>query len=116
MAQLESAREAVKRTGRKYMVYYAERLHDEGSILAGELVQAGEIGRVISVTGFGPHRLGAAGRPKWFFEREKYGGILCDIGSHQLEQFLFYGGEEDEVVNSNRIADFAHSAYQALEA
>ena len=71
MAQLESAREAVKRTGRKYMVYYAERLHDEGSILAGELVQAGEIGRVISVTGFGPHRLGAAGRPKWFFEREK---------------------------------------------
>jgi len=115
MAQLESAREAVKRTGRKYMVYYAERLHDEGSILAGELVQAGEIGRVISVTGFGPHRLGAAGRPKWFFEREKYGGILCDIGSHQLEQFLFYGGEEDAVVNSSRIANFAHPEYPELE-
>ena len=25
-------------------------------------------------------------------KREKYGGILCDIGSHQIEQFLYYCG------------------------
>ena len=113
--QLASAREAVSRTGRKYMVYYGERLHDEGSVLAGYLVEAGEIGKVIAVTGFGPHRLGAPGRPAWFFEREKYGGILCDIGSHQIEQFLFYGKEEDAVVNGSRIANFAHPEYPELE-
>ena len=115
LSQLADARAAVRRTGKKYMVYYAERLHDEGSILAGYLVHSGEIGKVVSVTGFGPHRLGAPGRPAWFFEREKYGGILCDIGSHQFEQFLYYAGEEDAVVTASRIANFAHPEYPELE-
>ncbi len=115
MEQLFSAKEAVRRTGRKYMVYYAERLHDEGSILAGYIAHSGDIGKVISVTGFGPHRLGAPGRPSWFFEREKYGGILCDIGSHQIEQYLFYAGEEDATVVSSRIANFSHPDYPELE-
>ena len=115
MAQLDSAKAKVKETGKKYMCYYAERLHDEGSILAGYLVDAGEIGKVISVTGFGPHRLGAPGRPKWFFEREKYGGILCDIGSHQIDQFLFYAKEDDARVVSSRIANYAHPDYPELE-
>ncbi len=115
LSQLASAREAVKRTGKKYMVYYAERLHDEGSILAGYIAHSGDIGRIISVNGFGPHRLGAPGRPGWFFEREKYGGILCDIGSHQIEQFLYYTGEEDADVVASRVANFAHPEYPELE-
>ena len=115
LEQLKSAKKAVAQTGRKYMVYYAERLHDEGSILAGYLVRDGAIGKVISVTGFGPHRLGAPGRPAWFFEREKYGGILCDIGSHQIEQYLYYTGEEDATVTASRIANFAHPEYPELE-
>ena len=115
LEQLASARQKVKETGKKYMVYYAERLHDEGSILAGYIARSGDIGKVISVTGFGPHRLGAPGRPAWFFEREKYGGILCDIGSHQFEQFLYYAEEEDAAVTSSRIANFAHPEYPELE-
>ena len=63
LEQLDSAKKAVTETGKKYMVYYAERLHDEGSILAGYIAESGEIGKVVSVTGFGPHRLGAPGRP-----------------------------------------------------
>ncbi len=115
LAQLADARETVERTGKKYMVYYSERLHVEGAILAGYMIDAGEIGRVISVTGFGPHRLGAAGRPKWFFEREKYGGILCDIGSHQIEQYLHFAGEEDASVQLSRIGNYAHPEYPELE-
>ena len=115
LEQLASAKQKVKETGKKYMVYYAERLHDEGSILAGYIAKSGEIGKVISVTGFGPHRLGAPGRPAWFFEREKYGGILCDIGSHQFEQFLYYTGEEEAKVTASRIANFAHPEYPELE-
>ena len=115
LEQLAAAKEAVERTGKKYMVYYCERLHDEGALLAGYIAESGDIGRVISVTGFGPHRLGAAGRPAWFFEREKYGGILCDIGSHQFDQFLHYAKEEDAAVASSRVANFAHPEYPELE-
>ena len=115
LEQLDRAKEVTERTGRKYMVYYAERLHDEGSILAGYIAESGEIGRVISVTGFGPHRLSAGTRPAWFFERKKYGGILCDIGSHQIEQYLYYAKEEDASVVSSRIANYAHPEYPELE-
>lgn len=115
LEQLASARAKAEATGKKYMVYYAERLHDEGALLAGYMVDAGEIGRVVAVNGFGPHRLNAPSRPAWFFEREKYGGILCDIGSHQIEQYLHYSGEEDAVVTSSRIANYAHPDYPELE-
>lgn len=115
MEQLNSAKAMVNETARKYMVYYSERLHVEGAILAGYMIDQGEIGRVLSVAGFGPHRLGAGGRPAWFFEREKYGGILCDIGSHQIEQYLHFAGEEDATVQSARIANYDHPDYPELE-
>ena len=115
MAQLDEAKKAVRETGRKYMVYYSERLHVEGAILAGYMIDQGEIGKVIQVTGFGPHRLGASWRPHWFFEREKYGGILCDIGSHQIEQYLYFAGEEDATVQLSRIGNYAHPEYPELE-
>ncbi len=115
LQQLADARKTVAETGRKYMVYYSERLHVEGAILAGYMIDGGEIGRVLCVNGFGPHRLGAAGRPGWFFEKEKYGGILCDIGSHQIEQYLHFAGEEDAVVQLSRIGNYAHPEYPELE-
>ena len=115
LEQLDSAKKMVAQTGKKYMVYYGERLHVEGAVLAGNLIEQGAIGKVIHVEGFGPHRLGAAGRPQWFFEKEKYGGILCDIGSHQIEQYLFYAGEEDGTVSRSRIANYAHPQYLELD-
>ena len=113
--QLASAKKAVADTGRKYMVYYSERLHVEGAVMAGYMIDRGEIGRVLSVSGFGPHRLNAPSRPEWFFEKEKYGGILCDIGSHQIEQYLHYAGEEDAIVEFARIANYNHPEYPELE-
>jgi predicted dehydrogenase len=106
--QLESTRKVVQETGRKYMVYYSERLHVEAAIHAGELVHGGAIGRVVQVVGLGPHRLNKPSRPSWFFEREKFGGILCDIGSHQFEQFLFYSGATDATVTQAAVANFAN--------
>ncbi|WP_019532702.1 Gfo/Idh/MocA family protein [Paenibacillus ginsengihumi] len=115
LAQLEEARAKVKETGRKYMVYYSERLHVESAMFAGELIEQGAIGRVVQVMGWGPHRLNAPSRPQWFFEREKYGGILCDIGSHQIEQFLFYSGARDAQVTSSRVANYNNKEYPELE-
>ena len=115
LAQLESAKAMAQKTGRKYMVYYGERLHVEGAILAGYMIEQGEIGQVIHVEGFGPHRLGAPGRPAWFFEKEKYGGILCDIGSHQIEQYLHFAGEEDAKVVCSRIGNYANPDHPELD-
>ena len=95
LEQLEAARKKVRETGCKYMVYYSERLHVEGAVFAGQLIEQGAVGRVLQVLGMGPHRLSAESRPAWFFEHERYGGILCDIGSHQIEQYLYYSGEKD---------------------
>ncbi|HEY0256687.1 MAG TPA: Gfo/Idh/MocA family oxidoreductase [Candidatus Methylacidiphilales bacterium] len=113
--QLETARKTAAHTGRKYMVYYSERLHVECAVYAGELIAGGAIGRVIQVLGLGPHRLSAPSRPAWFFERAKYGGILCDIGSHQIEQFLFYSGAQDATVTEAVVANYAHPEYPELE-
>jgi predicted dehydrogenase len=113
--QLATARETAARTGRKYMVYYSERLHVECAVLAGQLIQDGAIGRVVQTMGTGPHRLNAASRPPWFFDHEQYGGILCDIGSHQSEQFLYYTGAKDATVNYAAIGNFANPEYPELE-
>lgn len=113
--QLAQARRIAGETGRKYMVYYSERLHSESGVHAGQLVRQGVIGRVIQVIGLGPHRLSKASRPAWFFEKAKYGGILCDIGSHQVEQFLFYAGATDATVNSAAVANFNNPDTPELE-
>ncbi len=115
LSQLASARAKAAETGRKYMVYYGERLHSESAVYAGQLVRAGAVGRVIQVLGLGPHRLNAPSRPDWFFKKEKYGGILCDIGSHQIEQFLYYANETEARVERSQIGNFAHPEYPELD-
>jgi len=115
LEQVDAAREAAKRTGQKYMVYYSERLHVESAVFAGQLIADGAIGRVVQVIGTGPHRLNAASRPDWFFRKAQYGGILCDIGSHQIEQFLFFAGCADARVVSSKVANYHNKRYPELE-
>jgi len=116
LEQLADARLAVERTGQIHVVYYGERLCSECAMLAGDLIDQGTIGRVLQVIGLGPHRLGAFdSRPDWFFQKEKYGGILCDIGSHQCEQFLHYTGAKEASVNFARVENFAHPQFPELE-
>lgn len=115
LEQLETARVKVKQTGLKYVVYYSERLHVESAVFGGQLIKDGAIGRVIQVIGLGPHRLNPASRPAWFFEREKYGGILCDIGSHQIEQYLYFADVQDAQVVRSQVANYNHPEYPELE-
>lgn len=115
LEQLAAAKAKTAETRRKYMVYYSERLHVESAVYAGQLIQAGAIGRVLQVMGMGPHRLNEESRPQWFFQREKYGGILCDIGSHQIEQILYYTGAKDATVSYSQVANYAHPQYPELE-
>lgn len=116
LEQLAEARRVCAATGRKYAVYFSERLHVECAIAAGDLVQQGRIGRVVQVLGLGPHRHGPAGsRPAWFYDKAKYGGILCDIGSHQLEQFLFFTGNTEATVQAAKVANYHFPDQPGLE-
>ncbi|HZR52636.1 MAG TPA: Gfo/Idh/MocA family oxidoreductase [Streptosporangiaceae bacterium] len=115
LGQLAAVREAAARTGRKYAVYFGERLHSESAVFAGQLVAQGAIGRVVQVMGMGPHRMNPASRPGWFFAHDAHGGIICDIGSHQLEQVLFYGGCDDATITAARVANYAHKQYPGIE-
>lgn len=115
LAQLAEARRLAAESGCRYAVYYNERLHSECSVHAGRLVHAGAIGRVIQTLGTGPHRLNAKSRPAWFFERAKYGGILCDIGSHQVEQFLFFTGASNAELKYAAARNSAHPEYPEFQ-
>ena len=115
LAQLAAARAAVADTGRKYLVYYAERLHNAPTFYAGELIRGGAIGRVLQVLIMAPHNLAPQSRPGWFFEKERYGGIITDIGSHQFEQFLYFAGAAGGRVNYARVANLGHPETPGLE-
>lgn len=114
LAQLEQAKRKVLETGRKYAVYYSERLHVESAVFAGQLVEQGAIGRVMQTLGVGPHREGE-GRPEWFYDKALFGGILCDIGSHQIEQFLFYTGNRNARVVASQVRNVNHPQYPLFE-
>ncbi|SEC17667.1 Gfo/Idh/MocA family protein [Microbacterium hydrocarbonoxydans] len=114
MEGLAAARDAVDRTGRKFAVYYGERVHSEAAILAGQLIDQGAIGRVLQVASFGPHRIGS-GRPDWFYDPQQYGGIICDIGSHNFEQMLYYTGATSGEIVSSTVANYAHPETPGLQ-
>jgi predicted dehydrogenase len=115
LEQLAQAKEVVARTKRKYFVYYSERLHNEAGMFATDLMDQDVIGRVIQVVSLAPHRLSKSSRPDWFFQRDKFGGILCDIGSHQFEQFLTYTRSTDATISHAAIGNFANLDHPEFE-
>lgn len=109
--QFKKVKKIQKETNRIYSIMYSERLGSPASVKAAELVQAGAIGKVVQTIGIGPHRMSPKTRPDWFFDPNKAGGILCDIGSHQCDQFLFYTGSKQAEVNFSQIGNFNLPSY-----
>ena len=54
-------------------------------------------------------------RPAWFFEKAHYGGILCDIASHQFDQFLFFTGSTKAEIVASQVGNVNHPQYPGLE-
>ncbi len=113
--QLEAVKKTVKETGMKYFVYYGEFVSVEASVYAKQLVDRGIIGDVFHMDIVAPHRLNAPTRPDWFFKRHETGGIITDIGSHQLYQFFEFSGAKDAKIESARVANFFASEYASAE-
>jgi predicted dehydrogenase len=124
LEQLAAVRKTIAETGRIYAIMYSERLEVKAAVKAGELVQTGAIGRVIQTINIAPHQImqghgdaggGSGGRPDWFWVPEQYGGILCDIGSHQVDQFLFYTGSTEAEIVESQIANVAHPGHPRFQ-
>ena len=108
MAQLDAIMAMQAKTGRIWSVDFSERFEVPAVTRAAELVAQGAIGLVVQTVGLGPHRLNRATRPDWFFDRAAYGGILTDIASHQIDQFLFFTGAKDAQITLASVANIAH--------
>lgn len=107
LADVEAIERTARETGRIFSICFSERFVVRACEAAARLVAAGEIGRVVQTVGLGPHRLNRAIRPDWFFERDAFGGILVDIASHQIDQFLFFTGSREAEIVASATANYA---------
>jgi predicted dehydrogenase len=114
-AQIEEIKKVQAETGRIFSVLYSEHFEVPAAVEAGNLIAQGAIGEVVNTVGLGPHSLRLNNRPDWFFTRKSYGGILCDIASHQFEQFLFFSGAMDGEVVSASVANRNHPHRPGLQ-
>lgn len=115
LEQLAEARHVQAETKRIYSICFSERFEVGAAVRAGELIQAGAIGQVVQTVGLGPHRIHPPERPDWFYQRARYGGILTDIASHQVDQFLFYTGSTQAEVAASQVANYKHPQFLELE-
>jgi predicted dehydrogenase len=113
--QLAEARRVQAETRRIYSIVYSERFENRATVRAGELVKAGAIGRVVQTIGLGPHRMNIPSRPQWFFDKARYGGILCDIAAHQADQFLFFTNSTQADVVASQVGNVHYPQYPAFE-
>jgi predicted dehydrogenase len=115
LEQLAAVRKTVKETKRKFAVMYSERLEVRAAVHAGDLIRQGAIGKVIQTINLGPHRMNIPSRPQWFFDKARYGGILCDIGSHQADQFLYYTNSTSAKVVAAQVGNLLYPQYPKFE-
>jgi predicted dehydrogenase len=115
LEQLAEVRRVQKETRRIYSIMYSERFENAATVKAGELVKAGAVGRVIQTVGLGPHRVNNGRRDPWFYDRKRFGGILCDIGSHQADQFLFFTGSTRAEVAASQAGNVQHPQHPDFE-
>jgi predicted dehydrogenase len=116
LEQLAEVRKTIAETKRIYAILYSELLEVKAAVYAGVLVRQGAIGKVIQTINIAPHQIfqhagdagGGGGRPDWFWNPEQFGGILCDIGSHQVDQFLYFTGSTQAEVVESQIANIRH--------
>jgi predicted dehydrogenase len=115
LEQLAEVRRTIAETKRIYAIYYG-LLEEKAAVYAGTLIQQGAMGKVIQTINIAPHQIvqgrgdagGGSGRPEWFWNPDQFGGILCDLGSHQADQFLFYTGSKQAEIVESQMANVRH--------
>ena len=115
LEQLAAVRRAIQETGRIFGIMYSERLEVRASVYAGELIKAGAIGKVVQTINIAPHQVNEPMRPDWFWDPARYGGILCDVGSHQADQFIYYTGSTTGEVVASQVANVKYPQHPKFQ-
>ena len=115
LEQLARIREVQERTGCIWSVNFSERFEVRATTAASRLVSEGAIGRVVQTVNLAPHKQNLKTRPPWYFERERYGGILTDIGSHQVDQFLHFTGSTEVTIADAHVENSTRSEYPGFQ-
>jgi len=118
MDQLDAVRAAVAgRPGRPWTVLFTERFENRAINEAVRLAKSGAVGTVVHVVGAGPHTMWAERRPDWFWDPDATGGILVDIGSHQVDQFMSITGAvaADVSIVSSMVGNVASADHAAMQ-
>ena len=115
LEQLADVRRVQAATKRIYSIVYSERFENAATVKAAELVKAGAIGQVIQTVGLGPHRINPPTRAEWFWDRSKFGGIICDIASHQFDQFLYFTGSTRATIVASQVGNVRHKDHPAFQ-
>ena len=89
LEDLDAIAEAARRTKRHVTVLFEKRYYPV-TLAAREI--AGRLGTIHGVTSSGPHKLNRPTRPDWFFERDRYGGVLNDLAVHDIDAALLFTG------------------------
>jgi len=107
LEQLAEVRRTVQETGRIFGIMYG-RLESRAATHASVLLKDGAIGRVVQTIQLAPHRVNENTRPEWFWDPVRYGGTLCDLGSHQADEFVFFTGSTVAEVTTSQVANVNH--------
>jgi len=113
--QLAEVRRVSAETGKMFAIMYSERLEVRAAVQAGYLIKQRAIGRVVQTINIAPHKVNDVTRPDWFWDPEQYGGILCDIGSHQADQFVYYTNSTSADVTASQIANVNHPSHPKFQ-
>ncbi|MBE6650841.1 MAG: Gfo/Idh/MocA family oxidoreductase [Ruminococcaceae bacterium] len=115
LSECDEIERCQRETGMKYFVYYSELIENDAAIFARDLIKRGALGRLYNMEIVAPHRLNAPTRPDWFWKKALTGGILTDIGSHQIEQFLEFSDCAEAKITNATVNNFFHPEYPEFE-
>ena len=102
--QLAEVRRTIQKTGRIFGIFYG-RMESRATLYTGALLKEGAIGRVVQTVQLAPHRVNENTRPEWFWDPSRYGGTLCDLGSHQADEYVYFTGSTVAEVTMSQVAN-----------
>jgi predicted dehydrogenase len=114
LEQLAELRRVQARTKKIFSVLI-ERHESKSINRAGQLIRSGAIGKVVQTAALAPHKMTPDTRPPWFFKRAQYGGILCDLASHNFDAYLFLTSTTHAEVVASQVGNVHHPEFPELE-
>src|SRR5690625_333855 len=101
LEDLDRIQQAAVNSRRVVSTMFEKRAHPV-TLATRKVVDDGELGQIALVAATGPHKLNYATRPEWFFDGEKYGGILADLAVHDIDLVLLFTGIRNGVVSGHQ--------------